>query len=45
MRRVFADTAFYIALLNSRDNLHDVALKLSRTHRVLLAGFNILMHP
>ena len=29
MRRVFADTSFYQALLNPRDKWHDAALKLS----------------
>lgn len=33
MNRVFADTAFYIALLNPRDNLHEIAHEIGRTHR------------
>jgi uncharacterized protein len=34
MTCVFADTAFYIALLNPRDNLHEIAHDISRKHRV-----------
>ncbi|MCF6287231.1 MAG: PIN domain-containing protein [Candidatus Hydrogenedentes bacterium] len=30
MTRVFADTAFYIALLNPHDNLHGIACEISR---------------
>jgi len=33
MTRVFADTAFYIALLNPRDNLHALAHEISRAYR------------
>ncbi|MCP4642665.1 MAG: type II toxin-antitoxin system VapC family toxin [bacterium] len=33
MNRVFADTAFYIALLNPHDNLHEMAHEASRTYR------------
>ena len=33
MRRVFADTSFYIALLNPRDKLHDVAHEVSSAYR------------
>jgi uncharacterized protein len=31
MRILFADTGYWVALLNSRDNLHDKALNLSKT--------------
>jgi len=31
MRRVFADTGYWVALLNSRDQLHQKARELSKT--------------
>jgi len=31
MRIVFADTGYWVALLNPRDDLHDKAVKLSQT--------------
>ncbi len=33
MRRAFADTAFYIALLNPRDRLHELAHEVSRGYQ------------
>lgn len=32
MPRVFADTSYWFALLNQRDELHDAAVRLSRMH-------------
>jgi hypothetical protein len=33
MTPVFADTAFYVAILNPRDSLHTTAVRLSQTNR------------
>jgi uncharacterized protein len=33
MTRVFADTAFYVAMLNPHDNLHEIAHEISRKYR------------
>jgi predicted nucleic acid-binding protein len=44
MTPVFADTAFYVAILNPRDALHSAAVRLSQTNRspVLTTEFILL---
>lgn len=32
MRRLFADTVYWVALLHQKDSLHDLAKEVSRQH-------------
>ena len=43
MNTVFADTSFYLALLDERDVLHELALKHSRVNRTILTTEFIIL--